>query len=259
MATSGRLCALIAAVLLAGCAGSANDSALRLNASGAPEVVSYQAQDGVRIIADFYAPLNGGPAPVVLLLHQFGGERDQWDPIVADILRWGYAILAPDLRSFGDSTTILIGGAEERYELEDLDDIALDVAAAIDYLATRQDINNEAIAIIGASLGGNLAYVASGAYPEVLAAISISPNATPSGGALLGKDIESFNPHTVLFMSDEGEAADVRKLAANVAEPVEVRVYEGRSAHGVQLLAESRAVMDIRAWLDGHLPLTDGN
>ncbi len=164
-------------------------------------------------------------------------------------------MLAPDLRSFGESTTIVRDGVEEGYRLDNLDDMLFDVAAAIIYLSTRTEVEADAIGVVGASVGGNLAYVASGAFSEVRATVSMSPNASPQGGVLLGSEISGFSPGAVLFMSDEAEAADAETLAANVAEPVDVIVYDGETAHGVQLLANPQAKPDIRGWLASNLAL----
>lgn len=226
--------------------------------SGQAERVVYQAEDGLRIIADFYAPLEGGPTPAVLLLHQFGGSRAQWADLIPDILQWGYAVLAPDLRGFGESTVIVRDGEDEDYTLQSLDDMVLDVAAAIEYLKTRNEVIAGQIGVVGASVGANLAYVASGAFPEVLAAVSMSPNADPQGGVLLGRNVPGFSPRAVLFMSDEAEAADAEALAQTVAEPVNAIVYEGAAAHGVQLLPNPRVRPDMRDWLNANLPLVAG-
>lgn len=222
---------------------------------GSPARVTYQAEDGLVIVADFYAPLEGKPAPVVLLLHQFNGSRAQWADLIPDMLRWGYAVLAPDLRSFGESRVIVRGGSAQDYRLSGLDDLALDVAAAIEYLKTRSEVDAEAIGVVGASMGANLAYFASGTFPEVKATVSMSPNASPLGGALLGTDVPNFSPRSVLFMSDEAEAPDARELADNVAEPVEVLVYKGEIAHGVRLLNNPQVKPDIQDWLAANLPV----
>jgi dienelactone hydrolase len=251
------LAPLLLALAAAAC-GDGGEPAATPSGPGAPERVSYQAEDGLRIVADFYAPLEGEPAPAVLLLHQLNGSRAQWAELIPDILQWGYAVLAPDLHSFGESTVILRDGSEEEYELTDLDDMLLDVAAAIEYLKTRSEVDAEAIGVVGASVGGNLAYVASGAFPEVKTAVSMSPNASPSGDALLGRDVPAFSPHSVLFMSDEAEASDAQALADNVAEPVDIRIYEGKTAHGVQLLDNLEVKPDIRDWLTANLTLSSG-
>ena len=110
--------------------------------------------------------------------------------------------------------------------------------------------DTDRIAVIGASVGGNLAYVASGGFEAVDTVVSMSPSPDPGGDALLGEGIEGFSPLSVLFMSDEAEAGDARALAANAADPVEVKVYEGATAHGVELLDNPQAVRDILDWLE---------
>ncbi len=246
---------LLAAIGFAACNGDGGEPSPTTSDSGEAERVAYQAEDGLRIFADFYAPLEGGPTAAVLLLHQFGGNRAQWADLIPDLLQWGYAVLAPDLRGFGESTMIVRDGKDEDYTLENLDDMVLDVAAAIEYLKARTEVNAEQIGAVGASVGGNLAYVASGAFSEVRATVSMSPNANPQGGVLLGSEIPGFSPRAVLFMSDEAEAADAETLAATVAGPVDVIIYEGETAHGVQLLANPEAKPDIRGWLASNLAL----
>jgi dienelactone hydrolase len=251
--------ALLLAFALAACNSGGTESSPTPSVSDGVERVSYQAADGLRIVADFYAPEGGGPAPAILLLHQFGGSRAQWANLIPDLRQAGYAVLAPDLRSFGESTVILRDGSEESYRLENLDDMLLDVAAAIEYLETGSKVEAGAIGVVGASVGANLAYVASGAFPEVRATVSMSPNASPQGGVLLGRDISGFEPRSVLFMSDEAEAGDAEALAQNVAEPVDVIVYEGGTAHGVQLLDNPAVKPDILGWLAANLPLSSGD
>ncbi|MCH7835743.1 MAG: alpha/beta fold hydrolase [Chloroflexi bacterium] len=250
---------LLTALGFSACNGDGGEPPPTTSDSGEAERVAYQAEDGLRIIADFYAPLKSGPTPAVLLLHQFGGSRAQWADLIPDILQWGYAVLAPDLRSFGESTVITRAGEDEDYTLENLDDMVLDVAAAIEYLKTRREVSAGQIGVVGASVGANLAYVASGAFPEVLAAVSMSPNANPQGGVLLGKNIPGFSPRAVLFMSDVAEAGDAQALAQTAAEPVNVIVYEGASAHGVQLLPNPQVKPDMRGWLAANLPLSSGD
>ena len=251
------LTALSLVAALSACNGGGGGSGTPKPADqGGGTRVTYEAEDGLRIVADFYPPKGGGPAAAVLLLHQSGGSRAQWADLIPDILDWGYAVLAPDLRGHGESTVLVRNGKEEEYQLEDLNALVLDVAAAIDYLKSRSEVDASSIGVVGASVGGNVAYVASGAFLEVRATVSMSPNAHPQGNALLGADVPDFNPQAVLFLSDEAEAPDAKALAENVKDPVEVHVYEGKTAHGVELLLDSRARPDIRGWLTVNLRLS---
>ncbi|MCH7811811.1 MAG: alpha/beta fold hydrolase [Chloroflexi bacterium] len=217
------------------------------------EAVSYQTEDGVIIVAEFLEPGNVSEPPIVILLHQFGGSRGQWAGLAPALFERGYAVLAPDLRSFGASDRAVRDGRQVPYELTNLDEMVLDVAAALAWLEARSGIDTSRIAVIGASVGANIAYVSSGAFDAVDTAIAMSPSASTGGSVLLGRDVPDFSPRSVLFMSDERESGEARTLAATVAEPVETKVYGGATAHGVALLANEQTVQDIFDWLAEHL------
>ena len=80
------------------------------------EGVTYQAEDGVRIAAGWWRPDKDRP-PVVILLHEENGSRVQWSALIPTLVDRGFAVLAPDLRGFGQSNTIIRDGKEEPYQL----------------------------------------------------------------------------------------------------------------------------------------------
>jgi dienelactone hydrolase len=216
--------------------------------------IRYETLDRAQIAGEFFLPVGVDTPPVLILFHQFGGSRDQWRPVIDDFMKAGYAVVAPDLRSFGESTRCFLEIDFGPCELNDLDDLIKDAAAAIEWVQSKPDLDHTRIAVIGASVGGNLAYVSSGLFDQVKTAVAMSPNANPPSGALLGAGEENFNPRSVLFLTDEAEATDAMALAQNVTDPVEVKVYEGVSAHGVALFdADAEVLADILDWLRLHL------
>jgi hypothetical protein len=54
------------------------------------------------------------------------------------------------------------------------------------------------------------------------------------------------------------EVCGLAERADNIPEPVDVRIYEGKTAHGVQLLDNPEVKPDIRDWLTANLPLSSG-
>jgi len=244
--------AFVSLALAASCGGSGSEEAPTSTTTPSfGRAVRYDTDDGVHVVAEVNVPEDVAEPPIVILLHQYEGSRRQWDGLAPKLLEAGYAVIAPDLRSFGDSTQCLRDAKEESCRLDDFDDLVKDLDAVIGWAASRQQgFDTDRIAVIGASMGGNLAYVASGGFEAVDTVVSMSPSADPGGDALLGKGIEGFSPHSVLFMSDDAEAADARALAANAAAPVEVKVYEGATAHGVELLDNPQAVQDVLDWLE---------
>lgn len=88
-----------------------------------------------------------------------GGARERFasgDPI---------GIPAPyDIRGMGESVVLADGGAFEPGEdATHLDSLPLDVAAAVEFLGERREVDPRRIAVVGASVGANIAYV--GAAP----------------------------------------------------------------------------------------------
>src|SRR5207249_9079845 len=130
------------------------------------ESVSYQAQDGVRIGASWFFPPGETKPPAVILLHEENGSRAQWNDLIPILVENKYAVLAPDLRGFGESNKIVRDGQEEPYQLTNRLDAIQDVGAAMQWLKERGDVDTGHIAIIGARLGGDLAYVSSGVYED---------------------------------------------------------------------------------------------
>ena len=62
-----------------------------------------EASDGVTLFGAYYSPEGSEPRPGVLLIHQLGGQKEDWAAF-ADLLREnGYAVLSLDLRVHGES------------------------------------------------------------------------------------------------------------------------------------------------------------
>jgi alpha-beta hydrolase superfamily lysophospholipase len=235
----------IVALVLASCdAGSQNDEP----ATGAGErppgsalsarrtEVQFATGDGVRLSGSLTVPQRR--APVIVLVHQFGSDRHDWDGFVPVLDRAGFATLAYDTRGMGRSLSrwpskqrYLPPRDEERY----LEAMPRDVTSALRFLEARRDVDAERIAIVGASHGANVAARAIVALSPVPLRDTLRPR-RPS-------------PRGVLFISSRLEAAAVLELARTVREPTLTMLARDPEAHGVALLREPgvrRAIVD---WL----------
>lgn len=106
----------------------------------AAETVTFETEDGARIVADFY---RGGQRGVVLA-HGGRYTRASWGPQAKELQARGFTVLAPDFRGFGKS----VGpGKEDPLSAP----LYLDLLAAVRYLRTR---GVRDVAIVGGSLGG---------------------------------------------------------------------------------------------------------
>lgn len=72
------------------------------------EEIKFDTFDGVEIKGTFYPGGRGNKSPVVMFLHEFGGDRQKggWDELAQELVKKGYAVLSFDFRGHNDSTTV---------------------------------------------------------------------------------------------------------------------------------------------------------
>lgn len=140
--------------------------------------VTFLTQDSITISAVYeYPKVKKTFFPVIILIHQGGSSRNEWIelPIIAKLLENGYAILAYDIRLHGKST--------KDGEFSDLYNnpkrAPFDLLAAIKFLNQDKRIDSNRIGIIGASIGANLACLASCSNDFIIkSAVSLSAKTT---------------------------------------------------------------------------------
>jgi pimeloyl-ACP methyl ester carboxylesterase len=138
--------------------------------------IEFTTTDNIKISASYLLPTTETKAklPVLILIHQGGSSRQEWleAPIVNQLLKNGYAVLAYDVRQHGTS-------AKDKGNIYDLFNnpkrAPLDLLAAIQFLNKDKRIDVNRIGIIGASIGANLACVAASSDDySVKSVVSIS-------------------------------------------------------------------------------------
>jgi dienelactone hydrolase len=246
---------VLAAAFVA-CAPSAREDAgpapERETDAGPPVVtdVTITTSDGVDLDGTFHAPPAVLGVPTVLLLHQYLRDKDQWGDLPDELTARGYAVLRISLRGHGASDAY--GGATLADLLTDPAGAPLDVDAAIAWLDDEPVSNADQIAIVGTSVGANLAVVA-GIKGQGATRVAISARRPPSE-ALAGEAAAALP--TTLFIAARGDpggqAADSEALHGLTSEPRELHIYEDSSAHGVDLLTEQAADLEPRlfGWLE---------
>ena len=106
----------------------------------------------------------GQGAPLVLL-HGFPLDHHTWD-LVAPLLEGTFDLILPDLRGFGQSSTV-----ESQYSV---DDFASDIAGLLDQLGIQKS------AIAGHSMGGYVALAFTKRYPERVSGLGLVSTQTPA-------------------------------------------------------------------------------
>lgn len=119
--------------------------------------------DGIPIKGDYYRP-TAKKAPGVLLVHGSGRERSTWQLLARQLMEQDIAVLAIDLRGYGESG----GQASDQNKIED-------VTAAVDFLKAQAEVNPAGIVIIGENDGSwwTLDYAAK--HPDIRAVALITP------------------------------------------------------------------------------------
>lgn len=110
----------------------------------------FRTQDGFTIAADLHLPTGGSPAPLVLLGHQLYRDRHAWDPIVPRLLAAGFAVLAVDHRTFGESTKEKASPAE--LTTQDQGNLYFDLLDALAAVADHPRLDLDWIAVGGSGI-----------------------------------------------------------------------------------------------------------
>ena len=134
------------------------------------EDVTFHLVNGIRYAVREFSVEGAAPREperTVLLLHGFLDSGATWDLVAPHLAVAGFRVLAPDLRGFGDSGRVPLGGY---YYFADY---IADVAALVDLLAPKD------LSVVGHSMGGGVASLFTGVYPERVRRIPmkyLSPN-----------------------------------------------------------------------------------
>ena len=143
--------------------------------------------------------LEGGPddAEVVLLLHGFGGDKDNWTRFSADLTD-KYRVIAPDLPGFGDSPRhpewdYSLGPQRERLE------------------GFVQSLGLQKFHVVGNSMGGHLSALYTHANPDQVLSVALFNNAgvkSPNESEMAQAVARGENPLVVHESEDFDELLD---------------------------------------------------
>ena len=152
-----KLLVLILAAMLALCAAALAEE------PGYEETVVSIPTEAYEIPATVCVPTGEGPFPAVVMLHGTGSTRDEAGngylyaaPVLAE--KYGIATIRIDFPGNGESTA--------DYMLYTYKSAVSDAKAAADYMAGLDNINGDAIGVMGWSQGGTDALLACAWQPE---------------------------------------------------------------------------------------------
>jgi len=211
------------------------------------ERVTFQTSDGVTIVGDYY---EGGSEKAVLLLHMMPSTRASWVSFANQLVADGFSALAIDLRGHGESIVGSLGTLDYN-NFSDAEHQASirDVEAAADYLKGR---GIREIAIVGASIGANLAFFYAASHPEIHSVILLSPGLDYRGintEAVAGQLTDRLRIFFLASQEDEYSAASTQELHDKVRAKKKIEIFHD-AGHGTTILERKPEYLKILAdWL----------
>lgn len=210
------------------------------------EAVVIEAADGLELDAAFYAAEGLEKAPGVILLHMLGSSRTIWETVgLADELAAnGYAVLALDMRGHGET-----GGSQDWAQAED------DIQRVWQFFVNRPEVDGEKTAVLGASIGSNMALIAAANEPTIRTAILLSPGLNYRGVAPAER-LPDYGDRPLFIVASEDDYYSMdsaNKLAETAVGETEVKIYEA-AGHGTEMFAPQPDLTAlILNWLARHL------
>lgn len=204
--------------------------------------LSIPVEGGVTLSGVFYPPPSS-PASGVLLLHMWRGQKEDWAPFATQLQEAGYAVLAVDLRGHGES-----GGTAESVEPQQW---TQDVVQVWQVLVEQPEVDGQRTAIIGASIGANLALRAAAEVEQVRGVALLSPG-LDYYDVTTEEAMTAYGDRPVLIAAADGDtyAADSAQRLAELAQGSPVLTLYPGSAHGTNLFAAQRDLEDLLlGWL----------
>ena len=223
-------------------------------ASDNKQKIHFVTEDKQKIVAWLELPTDIlNKPPVIILIHQGGSSKDEW----TDLALWqilldnGYAVLAYDIRQHGESST-------DKDDIWDLFNnpkrAPLDLQAAIQFIQSHHKLNANKIGIIGASVGANLAVMAS-ALPEYPIQSVVAISGKVEAAQNLANADAPLKGNNLFAIASEKEQEGLRKQWAQefyqqAIEEKKVKIAKG-NAHGSSILIENPELnTDIIQWLN---------
>lgn len=205
------------------------------------------------LIAGSYS--RGSGSAGALLLHMMPATKESWRPLVPPLIDRGLHVLAIDLRGHGESS----GGPEgyRDFSPEEHQAGVHDVAAGVDFLLQR-GCERSRIALIGASIGANLAVCFLALHHDTHRAVLLSPGLNYHGVDARKAIRDCVSPQRFLFVTSADDVQSgnnsimVQELIETVRKGVAHSLIAYKNAgHGTNMFGkeEPDLAREIVSWL----------
>jgi dienelactone hydrolase len=210
------------------------------------EDMTIEGAGGLAIAGTLTRPAGDGPYPGVILLHMLGSDRSAWEEVglTGALAGAGFAVLAVDLRGHGET-----GGVVDWELAPD------DLARVWEAYAAREDVDEMRTAVVGASIGSNLALRLGADIPEIGAVVLLSPG-LDYRGVTTNDQMDRYGERPVMLVASQDDpysAASVDALAESAEGDLLTQIYSS-AGHGTAMVAaEPDLTVLIVEWLSQYL------
>ena len=217
-----------------------------LRAGEAPSRVSFQTEDGWKLSGFYRAPRKG--KPVAVLIHGVASGKEEWGRLLEAIHSLGLGSLSLDLRGHGES----LEGPEGRRDYGDFDRTGewpraeRDLEAGLAFLR-RRGISNSRVALVGASIGANLASRTAASHREIRWLVLLSP-----GFDYRGVRVSSELPGKRVFLGASAADPYAYRTALTLIPRIQgCRFLQAGRGHGVGMFEDPEFLRGLLAWMKG--------
>lgn len=214
----------------------------------AQEKVNFYASDSLKITADLY--LKSYKLPFILLFHQEGGSRGEYNEIAPRLEKLDYNCLAVDLRVGGEMNYVKNETAL-RAKAAGLDpdflDTQKDIEAALLYV---RKFNHLPVVLFGSSFSASLCLMEAKNNPFVKAVIAFSPGEYFRPVKVVRDEINGLRK-PIFVASTKLEYEYVVKMLSGIDDKYKVIYHpdKGKGVHGAKALWSSSESSN-ECWLD---------
>jgi len=196
--------------------------------------VFFPSKDEVMVTADWY-PISS-KLPVILLCHQNGSSRGEYNETALRLNKFGFNCLAIDQRVGKEINGVKNETAADAIEKKlnpSVEDAEKDILAAIDYLQTQY---RQKIIIIGSSYSASLALKIAATNDRVRAVVVFSPGEYFTDKDFIKSSIKTLDK-PVFATSSRSEADAVTELLQDVNSRIKIQYIPKKAGdHGSKVL-----------------------
>ncbi len=223
-------------------------------ATAVEQTVSFKTDDGITIAATLSTPANTNrKAPTVIFIHQGGSDKSEWtkQPLFQAVAEAGMVALAYDVRGHGASG----GKADFSTLFDDPKQAPLDLKAATTYLVATGKVDESRIAVVGASIGSNLAVMAMGKSEfriKTAVAMSGKTSAVYNLAGTTNGELAFGSIYHIASAEEQGglRAKWAEELFERTAHPRKIEIIENSNGHGVSVFNDDPSLASrILVWL----------